>query len=433
MTVYFSTLGCKVNQYDTQAMRERFEARGYTLAPSAAQADVVVVNTCTVTGTGDQKSLKLARRYRRQNPAAELVIAGCLAQRLGNQLRDTGARLILGTQYRGRVVELLEEAIESNTQIVAVEGLDSAAFEELTIHSHEGHTRAVMKIQEGCDCRCTYCIIPSVRGGVRSRALEGIAQEAAVLGKAGFSELVLTGIHLSSYGRDLPGSPRLEQAVEAAARQPGVVRVRLGSLEPGVATEAFVQTLAELPAFCPQFHLALQSGSDSVLARMKRRYNTGQYLAAAERIRRFFPGAAFTTDVIVGFPGETEEEFGETLAFCEKMAFARLHVFPFSPREGTPAAAMEGQLPEGVKQERVRRLMALGDRMAKAYQSQQLGQIRPVLLEEGLPDGRFEGYTPEYLPVAVEGLGKDARSGQVVRVRLTGLTGEGMAGVFVES
>jgi len=434
-TVCFSTLGCKVNQYDTQAMRELFEARGYVSVPPGAGADVYVVNTCTVTGTGDQKSMKLVRRYRRENPAAEVVIAGCLAQRLGEELRDTGARLILGTQYRGQVVDLLEKAIQENTQTVAVSGLESAPFEALSIHRHEGHTRAVMKIQEGCNCHCTYCVIPSVRGGVRSRLLEDIRREAAALGKAGFSELVLTGIHLSSYGIDLPGRPDLAQAVRAACSQEGILRVRLGSLEPGVATEAFVNTLAELPQCCPQFHLALQSGSDSVLARMKRRYNTAQYEEAVKRIRSRFPGAAFTTDVIVGFPGETEEEFQQTLSFCDRVGFARLHVFPYSKRKSTPAAEMPGQVSDAVKQYRVRRLMDLGEAMMMAYHDSQRGQMREVLLEERRPDGRWEGYTPEYVHTIVEADPKcstSLRSGQMVRVCMGEPTGEGMTGLLVE-
>ena len=390
-TVCFTTLGCKVNQYDSQAMLEEFERHGYAVAPSGAPADVYVVNTCTVTGTGDKKSLQAIRRCRRRNPGAELVVTGCLAQRMGEALRETGARLILGTQYRAQVVELLEQAVREGVQMVAVEGVSNAPYEPLTIHSHEGHTRAVMKIQEGCDNHCTYCIIPSVRGGVRSRPLEEIRREAEALSQAGFQELVLTGIHLTSYGRDLPGRPSLANAVEAACGAPGVRRVRLGSLEPRVATQAFVEALGALPQLCPQFHLALQSGSDAVLARMKRGYNTRQFLEAVARIRGMWPHAAFTTDVIVGFPGETEEEFQETLDFCERVGFSRLHVFPYSPREGTPAAAMEGQVDEAVKARRVHRLIALGGELSRRYREGFLGQCAPVLLEEALPGGGADG------------------------------------------
>lgn len=426
-TVSFTTLGCKVNQYDTQAMREAFEQNGYiSVAPTEA-ADVYVVNTCTVTGTGDKKSMQLIRRCRRRNPQAELVVAGCLAQRMGEALRETGARLILGTQHRARVVELLEQAMAENTQIVAVDAVEGVPYEPLSIHSHEGHTRAVMKIQEGCDNRCTYCIIPSVRGPIRSRPLEAIAREARALAGAGFVELVLTGIHLTSYGRELEGRPTLEQAVRAAC-VPGISRVRLGSLEPRVATEGFVKALAGLPQLCPQFHLALQSGSDAVLRRMKRGYNTAQVLSAVDRIRTAWPDAAFTTDVIVGFPGETEAEFAQTLDFCARVGFARLHVFPFSPREGTPAADMTDQLPEAVKAERVKRLIALGEALSQRYYRGFLGRVAPVLLEERRRDG-VTGYTPEYICVRVP----QGPTGCVAQVRLTGVTPEGMLGELVSS
>ena len=374
-TVCFSTLGCKVNQYDTQAMLERFEASGYRVVPDSAPADVCVVNTCTVTGTGDQKSMQLARRLQRRNPGAELVITGCLAQRMGAELRSTGARLILGTQYRASVVELLERAVAENIQLVAVEALEAAPFEPLSIHSHEGHTRAVMKIQEGCDNRCTYCVIPSVRGNVRSRPLDDVRAEAEALAKAGFAELVLTGVHLTSYGRDLPGELSLADAT-AAACVPGIARVRLGSLEPRVASERFVARVRELAPLCPQFHLALQSGSDAVLRRMKRGYNTAQFLSAVERLRAAYPTAAFTTDVIVGFPGETEDEFRQTLDFCKLVGFSKLHVFPYSPRQGTPAADMPDQIAKAEKESRVHRLMEAGERLSRAYREQLVGQVR---------------------------------------------------------
>lgn len=426
-TVHFITLGCKVNQYDSQAMLEQFEQRGYTAAEDSALADVYVVNTCTVTGTGDKKSMQLIRRCRRRNPQAELVVTGCLAQRMGEKLRQTGARLILGTQYRARVAELLEKAVAENTQIVAVENVEGVPYEPLSIHDHEGHTRAVMKIQEGCDNRCTYCIIPSVRGTIRSRPVAAIREEAEALAKAGFQELVLTGIHLTSYGRDLEGRPALAEAVKAACAE-GVSRIRLGSLEPRVAGEAFVEALSGLAQLCPQFHLALQSGSDSVLRRMKRGYNTAQFMAAVERIRRAWPSAAFTTDVIVGFPGETEEEFEQTLRFSREVGFARMHVFPFSHREGTPAAEMPDQIPESVKAERVKRLIALGDELAREYHETFLGRTVPVLVEERLPDGGAVGYTPEYIHVRMP----CGETGKVQKVRLTSLEGDGMTGEPVE-
>jgi len=422
-TVSFTTLGCKVNQYDSQAMLEQFEQHGYAAAKPGSAADVYVVNTCTVTGTGDKKSMQIIRRCRRRNPQAELIVTGCLAQRLGEELRETGARLILGNQYRAQVVELLEKAISEDTQIVAVENVEGVQYEPLSIHNHEGHTRAVMKIQEGCDNHCTYCIIPSVRGTIRSRSIQAIREEAEALAAAGFQELVLTGIHLTSYGRDLEGRPSLADAVKAACVD-GVTRIRLGSLEPRVANDAFVEALRDMPQLCPQFHLALQSGSDSVLRRMKRGYNTTQFMAAVERIRAAWPTAAFTTDVIVGFPGETEEEFEETLRFSKAVGFARMHVFPFSPRETTPAAEMPDQIPEYVKADRVRRLIALGDELAKNYHESFLGKTVPVLVEEKHKEGGMVGYTPEYIHVRVP----EGSSGTVCHVRLTALTEEGMAG-----
>ena len=431
MTVCFVTLGCKVNQYDTQAMLERFLAGGYELAPPGAGADVYVINTCTVTGAGDQKSMKMVRRCRSRNPAAELVIAGCLAQRMGEKLRSTGARLILGAQYRGRIVELLEKAIEENTQTVAVSELESAPYESLAICGHREHTRAVMKIQEGCDCRCAYCVIPSVRGRARSRPLESIREEAAALGGAGFQELVLTGIHLTSYGKDLPGKPGLADAVKAACGRHEIRRIRLGSLEPGVIDDVFLETVKKQPAFCPQFHLALQSGSDGVLSRMGRRYGTARFEAAVRQIRDVYENAAITTDVMAGFPGETEEEFQETIAFCQSIGFAKIHVFPFSSRVGTPAAAMPGPLPEIVKRERARRLICVGKDLTEAYRRRQLGGLREVLLEEQRPDGRWEGYTPEYVHALVED-GETCSRGRIVTLRADRLTREGIAGAVVE-
>lgn len=428
-TVRFYTLGCKVNQYDSQAMLERFLEKGYVAAGQGEPADVYVVNTCMVTGTGEQKSMQAVRRFRRENPDGELIVAGCLAQNKAEDLRDTGARLILGVQYRGGVVELLEQAIADGLQTVAVETLEHAAFEPLSIRGHQGHTRALMKIQEGCDNRCTFCIVPSVRGGIRSRALADIAGEAEALSKAGFLEIVLTGVHLSSYGRDLAGKPTLAEAIRTVADAQGVARIRLGSLEPVVVDDAFIEALRQIPKLCPQFHLALQSGSDPVLRRMKRRYNTAQFLRAAERLKAAFPGVALTTDVIVGFPGETEEEFAETLAFCETVGFMKIHAFPFSPREGTPAADMPGQIPRRVKEARVKALIETGDRLALAYREGMLETVQPVLLEERVRGGMLAGYTPQYIPVVLPGGG----IGKIVPVRLTALTEEGMRGEVVET
>ena len=425
-TVAFHTLGCKVNQYDTQAMLERFRAAGYLVVPFDGEADVYVVNTCTVTGTGDRKSLQIARRLRREHPDSEVILAGCLAQRRGEELLQTGARLILGTQRRGEVVDLLEDAVKRGVQLCAVSDLTrETPFEPLSIADQEEHTRAILKIQEGCNNRCTYCVIPSVRGPIRSRPVADVAKEAARLAEAGFTELVLTGIHLTSYGRDLNGETLLD-AIEAVQRVPGVKRIRLGSLEPTIATEAFSARLAAMDKVCPQFHLALQSGSDGVLRRMARRYNTAQYLAAVDNLRRAFPDCALTTDILTGFPGETDAEYEETRAMIRRVGYARIHVFPFSPREGTPAATMPGQLPNAEKERRARALIALGRETAEAYRETWLNRIAEVLLEERTDGGAWLGYTPEYIQVTVPD-GPGCHQGALMSVRLTALTDDGMA------
>ena len=425
-SVAFHTLGCKVNQYDSQAMLELFERAGYEPRDFSQKADVYVVNTCTVTGTGDKKSLNAVRRAQRLNPAAEIVIAGCLAQRDGEKLLETGARLVIGNARRGEIVQLLEEAVEKGQRLAAVENILRVPYEPLSISRHEGHTRAVLKIQEGCDRYCTYCIIPYVRGGIRSRAPEDIAREAARLAQAGFSELVLTGIHLTSYGRDLAEKTLLD-AIRAADAT-GVKRIRLGSLEPVIVTEAFAEALQKEKKVCPQFHLALQSGSDSVLKRMRRRYTTEEFRRAAALLRQAFPGCAMTTDVITGFPGETEEEFAETREFCREIGFARMHVFPYSARQGTPAAAMSGQIPRAVREERARQLIALGNELSVNYRKAQIGQTVEVLAEE-IEEGEEEahGYTAQYMPCVFPG----GRPGEMYRVRVTGLTEDGLTGEII--
>ena len=421
-TVAFYTLGCKVNQYDSQAMLEQFLQAGYESRAFHEQADVYVVNSCVVTGTGEKKSLQAVRRAIKQRPQAQVVLAGCLAQKEAEALLPMGLRLVIGNQRRGEVVQLLHEAVAQDTRIAAVDSVLRVPFELLDISWAEGHTRAVMKIQEGCDRYCAYCIIPYVRGGIRSRPVEEIAQEAARLAQAGYPEVVLTGIHLSSYGRDL-GGDTLMDAIRAVAAVPGVRRIRLGSLEPVVATEAFVNELARIPQLCPQFHLSMQSGSDSVLRRMRRRYTAAEYLAAARRLQAAFPGCALTTDVLCGFPGETEEEAAQTLAFCREVGFARMHVFPFSAREGTEAARMPGQLTRAVKNERAQALIALGEALAQHYRQTLVGTVQEVLFETEEPHGAV-GLTPQY----VEAYAPGARGGQIARVQLDCVHGQRLIG-----
>lgn len=423
-TVAFHTLGCKVNQYDTQAMRERFEEAGFRTVDFEDRADVYVVNTCTVTGTGDKKSMQTIRRCHRNNPDAAIVVTGCLAQRAADELKLPGVRLVLGTQRRGEVVQLLAQALEQDCALIAVETLRQAPFEHLTVHAHEGHTRATMKIQEGCDRWCTYCIIPSVRGPIRSRPLDEIRAEAQSLAAAGFKEVVLTGIHLTSYGREQHGAITLLDAIRAVHEVEGIERIRLGSLEPVIVTGAFVQGIAAMPKVCHQFHLALQSGSDTVLARMRRRYTSGEFLAACAMLRGAFEDCALTTDVMTGFPGETEEEFAQTVDTCQRAGFARMHVFPYSEREGTKAAAMAGSVLRHIREERARYLIAVGRVLERAALEGRIGKTEDVLIEEIDAQGRGTGYTGGYMRVHVQG----AKPGEIVRVRITGIENDELSG-----
>ena len=413
-TIAFHTLGCKVNQYDTEAMRESFERAGWTAVDFEGEADVYLINTCTVTGTGDQKSRKLIRRVAREHPHCAIIAAGCLAQREAEEmLKMDNVALVIGVQRRAEVVELLERARREGP-INAVSPLKGASFEHLFVTRHEGKTRATMKIQEGCDRFCAYCIIPTVRGPVRSMPLADVRAEAQRLAAAGYPEIVVTGIHLASYGRGTENT--LLDAIRAVAG--AVPRVRLGSLEPLVVTEEFACGVAELGRVMPQFHLSMQSGSAGVLARMRRRYTPEQYMQAVERLRRHMPGCAITTDVLTGFPGETEQEAQETLDFVRAVGFARIHVFPYSRRKGTAADAMPNQVSEALKRERATKLLLLGNQLEENYVSELVGSTQDVLFETAVSEAEAEGYTGQYVRVRAR-----AHPGEIRRVRILGREG----------
>ena len=413
-TIAVQTLGCKVNQYDTEAMLESFERAGYAAVSMKDEADVYLVNTCTVTGTGDQKSEKLIRRIARLHPGSAIVVAGCLAQRNAEELLQMdGVRVVIGVQQRARVVELTEQAVSQDTRINAVLPLKGAEFEALFVSRHEGKTRATMKIQEGCDRYCTYCIIPSVRGPVRSMPLDEVRAEAQRLADALYREIVVTGIHLASYGRG--SEDTLLDAIRAVHDTPGVARVRLGSLEPKVVTEDFARSLSEMPGLMRQFHLSMQSGSDTVLKRMHRRYTSAEYYAACETLRRYMPDCAITTDVIAGFPGETEAEFAETLAFVEKVGFARIHAFPYSRRSGTLADRMPDQVDEGKKHKRTNQLIELGNKLEENFVKALTGSVQSVLFEQAAGDGLAEGYTGQYVRVRAQAQPNSIHSVRIVR------------------
>ena len=410
MKAAFHTLGCKVNQYDTEAMLEAFEQAGYDIVSFQDDADVYLINTCTVTGTGDQKSLKLIRRIAREHPGSGIIAAGCLAQRDAETLMAMpGVKLVIGVQRRAEVVQLYEKALLTGDVINAVAPLKGADFENLFVTRHEGKTRATMKIQEGCDRYCAYCIIPSVRGPVRSMPLENVRAEARRLAGAGYKEIVVNGIHLASYGRGT--GENLMDAI-AAVHETGV-RVRLGSMEPVAVTAEFARRLSEMPNFMRQFHLSLQSGSAGVLKRMRRRYTPDEYMRAVDNIRRFMPDSALTTDVLTGFPGETDSEAQETLDFVENAAFARIHVFPYSRRKGTLADIMENQVPENIKHERAQELIELGNKLEDTFVKSTENTVQTVLFETRSGD-LAEGYTQHYVRVFA-----DARPGEIKDVLIT--------------
>lgn len=416
MRVSFYTLGCKVNQYETQAIAAQFQKAGFELAGPEEKADVFVVNSCTVTATGDKKTRNRLARFRRENPDAVVVLTGCFPQAFPEKAKALpGIDVVTGAGNKNRIVELTLRAISEKSRIVEIaEHTPGEGFEEMQVQDFGEHTRAFVKIQDGCDHYCSYCIIPTARGRVRSKPLEAIRRELSVLAQNGYREVVLVGINLPCYGKDL--GLRLIDAAECACSVEGIERVRLGSLEPELLTDEDMMRLAAQPKFCPQFHLSLQSGCDAILRQMNRHYTTEEYLEIVRFIRNHFENPSITTDIIVGFPGESEEHFLQSLAFVREVGFARVHCFPYSRREGTRAAALPDQLPARVKEERNRRLAAEAERCKAAFLKEQVGRTEEVLLERQREDGSFEGYTKNYTPVHIKGEG--LAPGQIVLCRL---------------
>lgn len=405
--VAFYTLGCKVNQQETDSLRMLFEQRGYTAVPFEDYAEVYVINTCTVTQNSDKKSRQVISRAHAQNEYAKIVVVGCYAQRKPEELaRMLGVVAIIGTQHRAKIVDLVEQAEAQRNTVEEIKA--TSAFETLPTaigkQGWEGRTRAQLKIQDGCDRYCSYCIIPYARGPIRSRAVEEIRQELSILSAQGMQEVVFTGIHLMSYGKENAALPALTEIIRMGTDMPGIGRIRLGSLEPALVNTDFAESLRALPQgkLCEQFHLSLQSGCDTVLSRMRRRYTAAEYAKAAQLLREAFPGCALTTDVIAGFPGETQQEHGESIAFVERMAFARLHVFPYSRREGTAAYNLPDQVQKTVKEQRAKELLTLGKAMEQAYIMAQIGSVLHVLPETER-EGMLEGYAGNYVRVRYTG------------------------------
>ena len=428
MRAAFYTLGCKVNQYESQAMEELFRRRGYEIVPPSQEAELYIVNSCTVTSSGDKKTRQIVRRLRREHPLAVVALTGCLPQtdpRAAEELPE--ADLVLGTRERRTVVEAVEEYLARRQRLVRVLPHEAGEpFEPLEALGDDGHTRAFLKIQDGCTQFCAYCIIPFARGPLRSRELAALREEVAGLAAAGYREVVLTGINLSLYGREL--GLRLPDAVEAAASVPGIDRVRIGSLEPELLTDEDIARLAAVPQLCGQFHLSLQSGCDATLARMNRHYTAARYREIAGALREKFPGCAITTDVITGFPGETPEEFAETCRFVREMGFAMVHIFPYSERRGTAAASMPDAVPIEERRRRAAALAEITAGSAQDFYQAQVGTVQMLLVEKKREPDWIRGYTPNYTPVRVRCT--DDRRGELLPVRITEAGPEGCTGIF---
>ena len=430
MKIAFYTLGCKVNQYETQALEQLVTQRGHSLVPFEEAADAYVINTCTVTAVSDKKSRQVIRRARKAAPDAVIAVCGCYPQTHPDDVEKLGVDLISGTGDRTGFVDLLEREWSDRQPITALDdAFQRRTFEPLPAGGLEGRTRAMLKMEDGCVNFCSYCIIPYARGRVRSLPLADCVRQARELEAAGYREIVLTGIEISSWGQDLEGKPELIEAIEAICQGLSpAIRVRLGSLEPRTITPDFCRRAAALPNLCPHFHLSMQSGCDTVLARMNRKYDSNRYYESVKFLHEVYDRPAVTTDLIVGFPGETEEEFQQTLDFIQKCAFSAMHIFPYSKRPGTPAAKLPGQVLNAVKEERAHRAAQIARTMQDAYLDSWVGETVPVLFEEER-DGLWRGHTTRYCEVTVQSA--QPLHNQLRQVRLTGRDGGALQGVLV--
>ena len=403
MRIAIYTLGCKVNQYETQAMEQELAAQGHELVDFEQAADAYIINTCSVTAVSDKKSRQMIRRAKKRNPAAIIAACGCYVQTHTDEAKSLGIDLIGGTGQRMEFLhQLLTAAEERKTRVLVDDALRRHDFEILPAGGQHSRTRAMLKVEDGCRNFCTYCIIPFARGPVRSLPLEEAARQTEQLARQGYREVVLTGIEISSWGQDLPGEESLIDLLEAVSAAAGAMRVRLGSLEPRTITEEFCRRASALKNLCPHFHLSLQSGCDATLRRMNRRYDTARFTESACLLHRFFPDCALTTDLIVGFPGETEEEFSATLDFIRRCGFAQIHVFPYSVRPGTKAADME-QVPKNIKEERAARAGEVAAALHERYLLSCVGKIVPVLFEQPGAPGFYTGHAPNYMEVSAPG------------------------------
>ena len=420
-------LGCKVNQYESEAIAELFAEKGYEIVGIDEEADVYVINTCTVTNFGDKKSRQLIRKVKRQNENAIVAVVGCYAQTAPKELMEiAGVNLVIGTKDRAQIVEMVEQYDRANgVENHVSDIMKERVFEPLSIQKLANRTRAYLKIQDGCSQYCSYCIIPYARGPIRSREPQEVVAEVKRLAKNGFKEVVLTGLHVASYGKDRRDTSLLD-ILKQVHEVEGIERIRFSSIEPNVVTEEFAQTMAALPKVCDHFHLSLQSGCDKTLKEMNRKYDTEKYRQAAATLRKYLPKVALTTDIIVGFPGETEEDFRESYAFAEEIGFAKIHVFPYSPKRGTPAAARKDQLLNAVKSERSHTLIQLSDRMAADFLADAVGTDAEVLYERAVGEGIYEGHTTNYMKV--HGRSEADLTNRIAKTHITRAEGEMLFG-----
>lgn len=420
-------LGCKVNQYESEAIAELFAEKGYEIVGIDEEADVYVINTCTVTNFGDKKSRQLIRKVKRQNENAIVAVVGCYAQTAPKELMEiAGVNLVIGTKDRAQIVEMVEQYDRANgVENHVSDIMKERVFEPLSIQKLANRTRAYLKIQDGCSQYCSYCIIPYARGPIRSREPQEVVAEVKRLAENGFKEVVLTGIHVASYGKDRRDTSLLD-ILKQVHEVEGIERIRFSSIEPNVVTEEFAQTMAALPKVCDHFHLSLQSGCDKTLKEMNRKYDTEKYRQAAATLRKYLPKVALTTDIIVGFPGETEEDFRKSYAFAEEIGFAKIHVFPYSPKRGTPAAARKDQLLNAVKAERSHTLIQLSDKMAAEFLADAVGTDAEVLYERAIGDGIYEGHTTNYMKV--HGRSEVDLTNRICKTHITRAEGEMLFG-----
>lgn len=429
MKIAFYTLGCKTNQYETQAMERLLCEQGHEICSFEDDCDCYIVNTCSVTAVADKKNRAIIRRCRREHPQAILGVCGCYSQHAAQAVRELEADVVGGSGGRQQFLEDLLAAAQSRTY---QEHLDNALrrreFEVLPAGGLQERTRAMLKVQDGCTNFCTYCIIPYTRGPIRSAPLETAVAQAKQLEQAGYREIVVTGIEIAGWGKDLPGKPPVWLLIAEICKAVPHLRIRLGSLEPRIVTEEFVAALSGFQNLCPQFHLSMQSGCDTVLARMKRKYTTEEYMESLERLRDAFPGCAITTDMIVGFPGETEEEFEKSLSFIRQCRFADMHIFPYSRRPGTPAAEMPGQLPNAVKEARSRRAIAVAQDMSRCFHQKLLGTTQAVLVE-GMEGEHSVGHAMNYVKIYIPGA---YPRNEIQTVAVKSLYGDGVTGEVIQ-